>query len=297
MADLPISGLTPGTPLSGDEFAINQGLASRKVNYMQLVASPNFDVSMSGTPFSSGTVGRHLNAIAVVTMTTFDSVESNQTVLSPGTMWPIEAELGIVTVAPGAGVTLEYFDGASIQSGGTVDLAVGSGAVLRKVSDSVYRITGNGITYVPAPPAYTLSVTDVTIQEFSTAPAAFQSKSAGYELQGDGNTYALTQADDSGGPPNFNIVNILTDWLDNKAEAAGATVHVRMTQTGGTGVLGGGSGALNVWLEVGVDATIWVVVTESGNGFQNFIGTIEISDDGGSTTADSATVTLETDEI
>ena len=76
-------------------------------------------------------------------MTTFDSVESNQLAIVNGTMWPIEAELGIVTLVPGAGVTLEWFDGSAVQVG-TRTLSIGSGSVLRKVSNMVYRLTSNG---------------------------------------------------------------------------------------------------------------------------------------------------------
>ena len=145
MADLPISGLGATSPLAGDEFAINQGLLSKKLNWMQLLASPNLNISASGTPFSVGTIGRHLNALAAVTMTTFDDVESNQLAIEPGTVWPIQCELGIVTLNPGTDVTLEWFDGSSIQTGSRT-LAVGSDNKLRKVSDSVYRLTGNGVS-------------------------------------------------------------------------------------------------------------------------------------------------------
>lgn len=147
MADLPISGLPAATVMNAtDEYGIAPlNLPSAKVTRQQMLASPNQDVSMSSTPFSIGTIGRTINATAVVTLTTFDSVESNQLAIEDGTRWPIEAELGIVTLAEGAGVTLEWFDGSSVQTG-TRTLAVGSESVLRKVNDALYRITGNGIT-------------------------------------------------------------------------------------------------------------------------------------------------------
>ncbi len=147
MADLPISGLPPAaTMIATDEYGIAPlNAESKKVTRQQMLASPNFNVSMSSTPFSIGTIGSHINAIAVVTLTTFDFDESNQLAIEDGTMWPIEAELGAVTIVAGAGVTLEWFDGAAIQTGTRI-LAVGSGAVLRKVSDSVYRLTGNGVS-------------------------------------------------------------------------------------------------------------------------------------------------------
>jgi hypothetical protein len=143
MADLPISGLPPVTvPGANDEFGINQGLTSFKVNRQQMLALPNFDVSMSMTPFSIGTIGMVINATAAVTLTTFDSVESNQTAIEDGTMWAIEAEGGDVTVAEGAGVTLQYFDGSSVVTGSKV-VPTGATAMLRKVNDTTYRIMTN----------------------------------------------------------------------------------------------------------------------------------------------------------
>ena len=147
MADLPISGLPPASTMnSTDEYGIAPlNSDSQKVTRQQMLASPNFDVSMSITPFSIGTIGRTINATAVVTLTIFDFDESNQLAIEDGTRWPIEAEFGAITLAEGAGVTLEWFDGAAVQTGNRT-LAVGSESVLRKVDDSTYRITGNGIT-------------------------------------------------------------------------------------------------------------------------------------------------------
>ncbi len=143
MPDLPISGLTPATSLlAGDEYGINQGLNSRKVNYQQLLALPNIDVLISGTPFSTATIGRVLNATAAVTMTTKTAVEADQLAIEAGTMWPIEATGGIVTVAEGVGVTLEFYDGSSITTGPKA-VSIGATAVLRKISDTVYRIMTN----------------------------------------------------------------------------------------------------------------------------------------------------------
>jgi hypothetical protein len=157
---------------------------------------------------------------------------------------------------------------------------------------------GNNIRFAPAPPPAAppvpenLNVTDVTVQEFSTAPT-LNNKVAGYELQVDGNAYAVTSEDDGAGLPNFSAQNPLTDWIDYKSYVG--TYHCRMTNTGGSASLG--QGTLNTWLEIGVDACIWTIENGNGSGFQNWTGTIEVSDDGGSTTADSASITLETDEI
>ena len=143
MADLPISGLPPvATPLANDEFASNQGGNSAKQTRQQLLALPSLDLSMSGTPFSTGTIGQLLNATAVIVATTFDSVEIQQTQIVNGTQWRIDATGGAVTVTPGAGVTLEYYNGSSVVAGAKV-LAVGVSGILTKISNSLYRITTN----------------------------------------------------------------------------------------------------------------------------------------------------------
>ena len=145
MADLPISSLPPSTPLFSDEVASAQGGISVKLTRMRSLASPNLQITMSGTPFSTGSIGFHLNVSAAVTMTTFDSTEFNQTIIEDGTMWPIEVTPTAANIAPGTGVTLEWFDGTAVVTGARV-IAAGSGAVLRKVSNTLYRLTGNGIS-------------------------------------------------------------------------------------------------------------------------------------------------------
>lgn len=138
-----------------------------------------------------------------------------------------------------------------------------------------------------------VNVTNATIQEFSTAPAIGE-KEAGYEVQNNGNTVAVTNEDNGAGPPNLTPINILTDWIDNKSFLA--TYHARFTQTGGSGSLVNSS-PLNTWREIGAESAIWILGASNGAGFQNFLGTIEISDDGGSSTLDSAAITLETNEV
>jgi len=143
MPDLPISGLAAQSNLlAGDEFGINQSLSSFKVNYQQILALPRIDVLISGTPFSTATIGRQLNAVAAVTMTTMTSVEADQLAIENGTQWGIWAEIGAVTVAEGAGVTLEYYDGSSITTGSKV-VPIGAFAVVTKIDDETYRITTN----------------------------------------------------------------------------------------------------------------------------------------------------------
>ncbi len=141
-------------------------------------------------------------------------------------------------------------------------------------------------------PVEILSVTNATISEFSPPPTTV--KVAGYELQGDGNTYSITNEDDNTGPPTFIAINMLTDWINIKSFVG--VYHARMTNIGGSTSLSSGSAPLNVWLLLGVDSTIWTIEESAGSMFQDWIGTIEVSDDGGSTTEDSATITLETDE-
>ena len=120
---------------------------------------------------------------------------------------------------------------------------------------------------------------------------------AGYEIQTDGFAYTLTNLDSDGGPPTFVQANPSTDWIIPHAEGAGpGTYHVRMTNTGGSDTLAAGSAALGVWIATSA-STIWTIENGSGSGFNDWIGTIDISLDGGSTTADSATVTLETNVV
>lgn len=155
------------------------------------------------------------------------------------------------------------------------------------------QITTRRMNIQAAAGADLVNVTNATIQEFSAAPTLGE-KEAGYEVQNNGNTVAVTNEDNGAGPPTFNTLNILTDWIDNKSYSG--TYHARFTQTGGSGSLVN-SAPLNVWREIGVDSAIWLLGASNGAGFQDFIGTIAISDDGGSTTLDSATLTFETDEI
>lgn len=139
-----------------------------------------------------------------------------------------------------------------------------------------------------------VNLTNVTIQEFSTAPA-IGDKEAGYEVQVNGNVFSVTNEDNGAGPPTFLALNSLTDWIDNKSYVL--TYHARMNKTGGAGVLGAGSSPENVWREIGVDSALWLLQEGNGAGSVSWNGLIEISDDGGSTTLDSATITLETNEV
>lgn len=144
-----------------------------------------------------------------------------------------------------------------------------------------------------APPVApeTLNLTNTTVQEFSTAPA-IGNKLAGYELQGNGGAFTLRADDDGAGPPNF-AQPVPTDFVDPKPGAG--TYHVRFTQTGGNATIA--QGTLNVWLEIGVASTLVTIEEPNGSGFRNWIGTAELSEDGGSSTVDTANITLETDEI
>jgi hypothetical protein len=138
--------------------------------------------------------------------------------------------------------------------------------------------------------AFTLNLSDVN-SSFNTADPNPNDAELGYELQGDGNAYIIEQPDTSGGPPNFIQIFGVTDWIDDKGEAGGI-FHARMNQNSGD-VLDGQSSPLNVWRQLGVDSFIFVL---SGNGAFNtfdFNGTAEISDDGGATTIDSATIILQ----
>jgi len=140
-------------------------------------------------------------------------------------------------------------------------------------------------------PVETLNLTDLTIQEFSTAPA-IGNKVAGYELQSNGGAFTIKSDDDGAGPPNF-AQPVPTDFVDPKPGAG--TYHVRFTQTGGSASIA--QGTLNVWLEIGVASTLITIEQPNGAGFQDWQGTAELSEDGGSSTVDTANITLETNEV
>ena len=139
-----------------------------------------------------------------------------------------------------------------------------------------------------------VNVTAVTITEASTAPASGD-KEAGYEVLDNGNVQSIVNEDNGAGGPSFTQLNHLTDWIDNKSYTA--TYHARMTATGGSGSLGASSSPLGVWREIGVDSALWILQSGNGSGFVDWVGTIEISDDAGATTLDSASITLETNEV
>lgn len=164
-------------------------------------------------------------------------------------------------------------------------------------NDEAYRLGDNNKNKnryaAAATPAETVNLTNATVQEFSTAPSAGD-KEAGYEVLNTGNVQSVVNEDNGAGPPTFNQLNPVTDWIDNKSYVG--TYHARMTQDSGD-ALGAGSSPLNAWREIGVDTALWLLQSGNGAGFQSFVGTIEISDDGGSTTLDSATITLETNEV
>lgn len=163
-------------------------------------------------------------------------------------------------------------------------------------NDVDYRFGANNLTkyrYGTATPE-NVNVTTLTVTEASTAPT-LGDKEAGYEVLDTGNVQSVTNEDNGAGPPTFIQLNAVTDWNDNKSYVN--TYHARMTATGGSGSLGAGSSPLNAWREIGVDSALWLLQSGNGSGFVDWIGTIEISDDGGSTTLDSASITLETNEV
>lgn len=107
----------------------------------------------------------------------------------------------------------------------------------------------------------------------------------------DGTCFTMID-DDGASAPNFAQVNSGTDWIIPNAAATGATYHVKMTTTGGgtTSLDTVGGDAENTWEALNV--TRGWQITESTS--ETYIGTISISDDGGSTTLASAQITLNT---
>lgn len=164
-------------------------------------------------------------------------------------------------------------------------------------NDVDYRFGDNNKTkyrYGGGAPAETVNVTTLTVNEASAAPT-LGDKEAGYEILDTGFVNTITNEDNGAGGPTFGNPNSLTDWIDVKAYVG--TYHARMTNTGGSGSLGAQSSPLNSWREIGVDTALWILESGNGSGFVDWEGLIEISDDGGSTVLDSATITLETDEV
>lgn len=142
MANLPISGLPPLSSGATDQYAINKSGVTGRVETHQMLSLPTLDIAVDGTPFSVANTVRTINSTAVVTLTTFDDTEAGQVAITNGTRWRIDATGGIVTIAPGANVVLEYYSGSSIVAGAKV-IAVGVSAVLIKISNTLYRVVTN----------------------------------------------------------------------------------------------------------------------------------------------------------
>jgi hypothetical protein len=83
----------------------------------------------------------------------------------------------------------------------------------------------------------------------------------------------------------YTQINSGSDWIIPNSASTENTYHVRATLTGDSLT----TGTLNTWLEIGVDTTEWTRFAL----FSYTELTISISDDGGSSTIDSAVYSLE----
>lgn len=107
-----------------------------------------------------------------------------------------------------------------------------------------------------------------------------------YRVSNDGNVYK-----DEGLGSGFEQINVTLDWIRPTSEA-GSAYTVRFTDNGGSaGTVGGTFGS---WLTLDLNRDISYKFNSGGSGTRNF--TAEISDDGGSTTLDSATITLTSED-
>lgn len=158
-------------------------------------------------------------------------------------------------------------------------------------NDTAYRIGPNNANkkrFPAAGPSFTLSVQDVT-ETMDVANPNPNDATIGYELQSNGNAFWIEQEDSSGGPANFNQVYAGVDWIDDKSNLVGGLYHARMTQNFGDTL---DQGVLNVWRDLITEGFVFTIVGNN-DGIFTFNGTVEISDDGGSTVIDSATISLE----
>ena len=121
----------------------------------------------------------------------------------------------------------------------------------------------------------------VTVNDASISDLGFlTSTSAGIRFESNGTVDYLRN-------PNSDTLNVY-DWVDPTSSAPGSYV-IRATQTASSGS-GTFTGTLNTWQALTTSRT-WQVTKNAEGSFSRTL-TIEISDDGGSTTLDSGSVQL-----
>ena len=116
----------------------------------------------------------------------------------------------------------------------------------------------------------------------------FSESALGYELQPGGFAFFIENADTGGGPPNFLVTNIGTDWVVPRP--AVAPVHARWNQVGGGGSPDGSSTAQNIW--VPLSGGIIFVMTEANAGMYQIVANVDLSLDGGLSVHDTAVVDI-----
>lgn len=114
-----------------------------------------------------------------------------------------------------------------------------------------------------------------------------------YELQSNGNVFAVLNPDEGAGPPSFVQEQTLTDWIRPIIAAAGPGVyHGRMVQNSGD-PLSAQSDALNTWIDLVTGGGFIFGLEGQGVITLNANMTCSLSDDGGATVIDSASVILQ----
>jgi hypothetical protein len=129
-----------------------------------------------------------------------------------------------------------------------------------------------------------VTLTDASLSEIDIPPVS--ELICGMEVRTDGTLYELS-GDTGVSGPDFTPLNPSTDWIIPNSSAALRTWHVRMTKTGG-GTLDAGSSTIGSWIALGGGASWYLQEADSPGSPFTWQGTLDISDDGGSTIIDSA---------
>lgn len=147
---------------------------------------------------------------------------------------------------------------------------------------------GQDIDFCFVAPSEVAQINNVS-RFFQTPTVSPNEASLGWELQSGGFSVIIESADTGGGPPDFFTQNLGTDWVIPRPPVG--VYHARWNQTGGGGSADLSSTAQNVW--VPLSGGLIFNMTEQFDGFYQIQALVEISDDGGLSVLDSATVDLQ----
>ena len=125
-----------------------------------------------------------------------------------------------------------------------------------------------------------VTVSGQTVIEVGSEP------SAGVRFNTDGTVDSYTN--ENGSSPTYSQIDASTDWIVPNSAASDKTYHVRATLNSESGG-GTKTGPLGVWLELNTNL-LWFIerLSGAGSGTSEWDLDIEISDDGGTTTLDTA---------